>query len=62
MRMGEGKIADMVPAKLVKIIVCPICHGGLRFNADFTKLRCTMCEKRFRVEDGIPVLLAQEAE
>ena len=52
----------MIPAEMVKTVVCPICHGGLRFNADFTKLRCTQCEKRFRVEDGIPVLLAQEAE
>lgn len=55
-------MAAMIPANLVKIVVCPICHGGLRFNEDFTKLRCTNCDKRFRVENGIPVLLAQEAE
>lgn len=55
-------MADMIPAKLVKTVVCPICHGGLRFNEDFTKLRCTDCDKRFRVQDGIPVLLPQEAE
>ena len=55
-------MADMIPAKLVKVVVCPICHGGLRFNEDFTRLRCTECGKRFRVQDGIPVLLAQEAE
>ena len=36
--------------------------ADLRFNAEFNKLRCTECDKRFRVEDGIPVLLAQEAE
>jgi uncharacterized protein YbaR (Trm112 family) len=52
----------MIPAELVKIVVCPICHGRLRFNADFTKLRCTQCDKHFRVEDGIPILLAHEAE
>lgn len=55
-------MAEMIPAKLMKIVVCPICHGELRFNADCTKLRCTGCGKRFRVEDGIPILLAQEAE
>jgi uncharacterized protein YbaR (Trm112 family) len=55
-------MTDMTPAKLVKIVVCPICHSGLCFNADFTKLRCTGCGKRYRVQDGIPVLLAQEAE
>jgi uncharacterized protein YbaR (Trm112 family) len=55
-------MAGMIPAKLVKTVACPICHGRLRFNADFTKLRCSECGKRFRVEDGIPVLLAQDAE
>jgi uncharacterized protein YbaR (Trm112 family) len=55
-------MAFMIPAKLEKTVVCPICHGGLRFNEDFTKLRCTGCGKRFRVQDEIPVLLAQEAE
>jgi uncharacterized protein YbaR (Trm112 family) len=52
----------MIPAKLVKTVVCPICLGEFRFNAELTKLRCTECGKHFRVEDGIPVLLAQEAE
>jgi uncharacterized protein len=55
-------MTDMIPAKLVNTVVCPICHGGLRFNADFTKLRCTKCDKHYRVQDGIPVLLPQEAE
>jgi uncharacterized protein YbaR (Trm112 family) len=55
-------MGEMIPAKLVKMVVCPICHGELRFNADFTKLDCVECGKHFRVEDGIPVLLAQEAE
>jgi uncharacterized protein YbaR (Trm112 family) len=55
-------MVGMIPVKLVKIVVCPICHGGFRFNAELTKLRCTECGKSFRVEDGIPVLLAQEAE
>ena len=52
----------MITAKMSKTVVCPICHGGLRFNEDFTKLRCIECGKRYRVEDEIPVLLAQEAE
>ena len=52
----------MVPAQIVKTVVCPVCHGSLRFNANFTQLRCTGCGKLYRVEDGIPVLLAQEAE
>ena len=52
----------MIPAQIVKTVVCPVCHGSLRFNEDFTKLRCVECDKRYPVKDGIPVLLAQEAE
>jgi uncharacterized protein YbaR (Trm112 family) len=52
----------MIPAQIVKNCVCPICHGALRCNEDFTKLRCVQCGKQYRVQDGIPVLLAQEAE
>jgi uncharacterized protein YbaR (Trm112 family) len=52
----------MIPAKLVKTVVCPICHGGLGFNAELTRLHCAKCNKQFRVVDEIPVLLAQEAE
>ncbi len=52
----------MIPAKMVKTVVCPICHSTLRFNEDFSKLRCTGCDRRFRVQDEIPVLLPQESE
>jgi len=52
----------MIPAQIIKTAVCPVCHGGLRINESFTKLRCVECGKQYRVEDGIPVLLAQEAE
>ena len=52
----------MVPAQMTKVVVCPVCHGGLRFNQDFTRLRCVQCDRRYRVEDEIPVLLAHEAE
>lgn len=55
-------MAVMIPAKLLKTVVCPICHGGFRLNPDLTELLCTECGKRFRVQDGVPVLLAQEAE
>ena len=52
----------MIPAQMVSTFVCPVCHGGLRLNQDFTRLRCVQCDRRYRVEDEIPVLLAQEAE
>lgn len=51
----------MTPAKMAQTVACPVCHGILRFNADFTRLRCTGCQAHYRVQDEIPVLLAQEA-
>lgn len=52
----------MVPARLTQLVVCPICHAKLRINEDFTKLRCIQCGKRYRITDGIPVLLPGAAE
>ena len=52
----------MIPAQMVGTFVCPVCHGELRLNRDFTRLRCVQCGRRYRVEDEIPVLLAHEAE
>jgi uncharacterized protein YbaR (Trm112 family) len=53
----------MIDSEIVKIAVCPLCHGALRVEEEAgTRLRCAACGKRYRVEDGIPVLLAQQAE
>jgi len=55
---GEDRL---IPAKMAQTVVCPICHGNLRFNADFTRLRCTGCQRHYRVQDEIPVLLPPQA-
>jgi hypothetical protein len=54
-------MAFMVPARLVTLVVCPSCHGALRINADFTSLRCTKCDRRYPVEDEIPILLVERS-
>ena len=46
---------------MAQTVACPVCHGILRFNADFTRLRWTGCQRQYRVQAEIPVLLAQEA-
>ena len=55
-------MAGMIPVQMAKTVVCPVCHGALRFNHDFSKLRCVLCGRRYPVRDEIPILLAQEAE
>ena len=49
----------MLDEKLLKILVCPADHGPLLYVANQLynpRLRCA-----YRIEDGIPVLLVDEA-
>ncbi|WP_082600073.1 MULTISPECIES: Trm112 family protein [Nocardioides] len=48
-----------IDPQLLKIIVCPDCHGDLREEAD--ELVCTACGLAYPVKDDIPVLLVDEA-
>lgn len=48
-------IADEMRA----IIVCPRCHGPLIDEPNL--LHCEHCRLRYRVDDGIPILLLDEA-
>jgi uncharacterized protein YbaR (Trm112 family) len=45
---------------LLEILACPACKGPLRL--DESSLVCTSCRLRYPIRDGIPVLLAEEAE
>lgn len=49
-----------LPAELLELIVCPKCKGDL--VAAPGSLTCEACRLRYRVDDGIPVLLIDEAE
>lgn len=46
--------------ELLEILACPVCKGPLR--TDGSSLVCTSCRLRYPIRDGIPVLLADEAE
>jgi uncharacterized protein len=51
---------------LLEILACPAPdHGALRpgtpEDADAPALTCTVCDRRYPVTDGIPVLLLSEA-
>ncbi|MDT0321717.1 MULTISPECIES: Trm112 family protein [unclassified Streptomyces] len=52
---------SLVEAALLDILACPVCHAPLR-EAD-QELVCTGdgCGLAYPVEDGIPVLLEDEA-
>jgi uncharacterized protein YbaR (Trm112 family) len=47
---------------LLNILVCPECKGDLVYDAAASTLTCNACRLRYRIEDGIPVMLVEEAE
>ena len=49
-----------IDEKLLQILACPACQGDLELK-DNTIL-CTQCGKKYPVKNGIPVLLADEAQ
>lgn len=48
-------------ARLLEILVCPICKGPLDFIKDKQELVCKADRLGFPVRDGIPVMLEEEA-
>lgn len=49
-------------AELLEILVCPKCKGDLEHRAAPEEaLVCHACRLVYRVEDGIPVMLIDEA-
>jgi uncharacterized protein YbaR (Trm112 family) len=49
-----------LPNDLLDILACPQCRGPLEVEP--ASLRCDTCRLRYRVDNGIPVMLISEAE
>ncbi len=48
-------------ARLLEILVCPVCKGPLDFRKSASELVCKRCRLGFPVKDDIPVMLEDEA-
>lgn len=48
-------------ARLLDILVCPLCKGPLKFNRDKQTLTCRADRLIFPIRDGIPVMIEAEA-
>ncbi|MDO4626561.1 MAG: Trm112 family protein [Pasteurellaceae bacterium] len=48
--------------RLLDIIACPICQGRLDYQADDQQLICQFDKVVYPIENGIPVLLAEQAK
>ena len=50
-----------VPDELIEILACPKCHGALRVEEADSGFACDVCGLLYRVEEGIPNFLIDEA-
>ena len=48
-------------AKLLDILVCPLCKGNLEYRKEEQELVCPACKLAYPIRDGIPVMLEDEA-
>jgi uncharacterized protein YbaR (Trm112 family) len=62
--MGQDRRVTAIEPWLREILRCPSCHSALVDDQGPTgtpELQCTGCTLAYRVDDGIPVLLVDEA-
>jgi uncharacterized protein YbaR (Trm112 family) len=48
-------------AKLLDILVCPLCKGPLLYKKPEQELICKPCRLAYPIKDDIPVMLEEEA-
>ncbi len=51
----------MMDAKLLEILVCPICKGPLVYRKQEQELICKVDRLAYPIRDDIPVMLEEEA-
>ena len=51
----------MIDAKLLDILVCPICKGKLIYRKEISDLVCKLDRLSFPIKDGIPMMIESEA-
>ncbi len=48
-------------ARLLDILVCPICKGNLEYRKAESELACKPCKLAYPIRDDIPIMLEDEA-
>jgi uncharacterized protein YbaR (Trm112 family) len=48
-------------ARLLEILVCPLCKGPLDYRKQKAELVCKPCRLAFPITDDIPIMLEDEA-
>jgi len=50
-----------VSAKLIEMLVCPVCKTPVKLTPDSEGLRCASCHLVYPIRDGFPVMIKDEA-
>jgi uncharacterized protein len=50
-----------LPQDLLDILVCPACKNSLALNPGQDSLKCSHCHRVYPIQDGIPILLIDQA-
>lgn len=50
-----------IAPELLKILACPLCKGDLNFDEKNSELLCEASKLAFKITDGIPNMLIDEA-
>ena len=48
-------------ARLLEILVCPVCKANLEYRKADLELVCKPCKLAFPVRDDIPIMLEEQA-
>lgn len=51
-----------IDERLLEILACPKCKGELKYDKEKDVLICPKCRLIFKIEDGFPNMLPEEAE
>lgn len=52
----------MISPELLEILRCPMNPSRTRLRLDGDRLVCERCALKFKIKDGFPVLVVEEAE
>ena len=52
---------NVVDAKLLEILVCPLCKGPLKFDKEKQELICRADRLAYPIRDGIPIMWVDQA-
>lgn len=59
--MSSEKKEEIIDPELLEILACPKCKGDITLDEKRKGLICNNCKLFYKIEDGIPIMLIEEA-